>query len=413
MGGGVSFLGWIDHDPGHEQAVLKALGAAKGQDARDELGLGTIRDTFADLMFPGMSTIQERVRYFLFVQWCCEIAARERSADAILTSLRRLEVELIGRLSWLGEGQGVIGILSQDELERMPSEIYWNGLSVLGMKQVRGSRQRWARLTAAKRAARTTDPFAEELGSAADHGFAPDRPDPPPAFPRIEKIDFTLDQVEARFLRQRLRSACVEPTGIGHDYSLFPTLLAYRRRTRVEFPWDHPRIESLPPKAMALIMFAAAFSRVMYGATILYNARVAQLKLAPGEGGDERIFDAHVKKLRIWRASLGRADVRLVEERLDDLPELGLISRHRIEGTSMLFVRSWCRELGRAGDLLKVKSAVDLVANREQMLKVAAGTSRIASRAARSRWRGESGGPLDYRWSVVRSCLNDLAAAPR
>ena len=63
------FLGWIDHDPDQEQSVLRALGAAKGQDARDELGLGTVRDTLADLLFPGTSTIQQRARYFLFVQW--------------------------------------------------------------------------------------------------------------------------------------------------------------------------------------------------------------------------------------------------------------------------------------------------------------------------------------------------------
>ncbi len=29
-------------------------------DTRDELGLGTIRDGFADLLFPGTSTIQTR-----------------------------------------------------------------------------------------------------------------------------------------------------------------------------------------------------------------------------------------------------------------------------------------------------------------------------------------------------------------
>lgn len=48
----MNFLGWIDHDNEHEQSILRALGAIKGHDARDELGLGTIRDSFADLFFP-------------------------------------------------------------------------------------------------------------------------------------------------------------------------------------------------------------------------------------------------------------------------------------------------------------------------------------------------------------------------
>src|SRR5260370_41062032 len=83
-GGRLNFVGWIDHDSEHEQSILRALGAAKGHDARDELGLGTIRDSFADLFFPGLSTIQERVRYFLFAQWCCEIAARQGDAERIV-----------------------------------------------------------------------------------------------------------------------------------------------------------------------------------------------------------------------------------------------------------------------------------------------------------------------------------------
>ena len=95
----MNFLGWVDHDAEHEQSILRALGAAKGHDARDELGLGTIRDSFADLLFPGLSTIQERVRYFLFVQWCCEIAARQGDAERVVDELRKAEVALIKTLS--------------------------------------------------------------------------------------------------------------------------------------------------------------------------------------------------------------------------------------------------------------------------------------------------------------------------
>jgi hypothetical protein len=97
----LNFLGWVDHDGEHEQSILRALGAAKGHDARDELSLGTIRDSFADLLFPGLSTIQERVRYFLFVQWCCEIAARQGHAERIVDELRKAEVALIKTLSQL------------------------------------------------------------------------------------------------------------------------------------------------------------------------------------------------------------------------------------------------------------------------------------------------------------------------
>ena len=38
-------------------------------DTRDELGIGSVRDAFADTLFPGTSTITTRARYFLLVPW--------------------------------------------------------------------------------------------------------------------------------------------------------------------------------------------------------------------------------------------------------------------------------------------------------------------------------------------------------
>ena len=39
------------------------------RESRDELGLGSIRDSIADHIFPGTSTIQTRLRYMLFIHW--------------------------------------------------------------------------------------------------------------------------------------------------------------------------------------------------------------------------------------------------------------------------------------------------------------------------------------------------------
>jgi hypothetical protein len=46
--------------------MVDVISAFREQDTRDELGLGTIRDGFANILFPGTSTIQTRARYFLF-----------------------------------------------------------------------------------------------------------------------------------------------------------------------------------------------------------------------------------------------------------------------------------------------------------------------------------------------------------
>ena len=61
-----STLGWLDHDPHERERTTRILALFKERNAVDELGLGGIRDSFADQLFPGTSTIQTRLRYMLF-----------------------------------------------------------------------------------------------------------------------------------------------------------------------------------------------------------------------------------------------------------------------------------------------------------------------------------------------------------
>jgi hypothetical protein len=89
-----------------------------------------------------------------------------------------------------------------------------------------------------------------------------------------------------------------------------------------------------------------------------------------------------------------------------------VITRHSVDPHAVLFVRRWADRCRAPATLLADERAAALVGTREVFLKGAAGTSRIKSRKARARWRGESGSALDYRWRVARSCLNDLATAP-
>jgi hypothetical protein len=157
-------------------------------------------------------------------------------------------------------------------------------------------------------------------------------------------------------------------------------------------------------------MLGAAFSRLMHGAVILYNVRIAELMLA--DGGKLNVRDLHVAEFVKWRDLLAPADVDLVTRRIGELPALGTITRHSVDLDAILFVRRWADRCLAPETLLKDKKAAALVGDREVSLKAASGTSRIKFRKARARWRGESGTALDYRWRVARRCLNDLATAP-
>ncbi len=387
--------------------MLRSLGAAKGHDARDELGLGTIRDSFADIFFPGISTIQSRLRYFLFVQWCCETATRQSGEAKITEALRRTEVALIKSLTPLGEGAGVIGIIGQENLERMPSEIYWAGLQLLRMRRLGGSRQRWARHVLVEAQRTAAAPAPEEGVLAASTGFDPSRPDPPFGFPNVHGLDFSLDNAEAKFLRDRLKSACVNPEGRGLEHNLFASYCGYRRRTDAPAAWEHPYCGKLQPDTRDLLMLAAAFARLMQGAAILYNLCVAELVLA--EGGSLEARDRHRADMQAWIDALLSHDVTRVRDHIDEVHLIANYTRHKIDWQAIKFVKSWAKLCESPQTLLDSPRGRTLVSNREAALKGPSGTSRIRSAKARKRWRGDSGTFMDFRWSVARNYLNDLA----
>jgi hypothetical protein len=141
------------------------------------------------------------------------------------------------------------------------------------------------------------------------------------------------------FLRNWLKNACVDPAGRGYEYNLFGPFSVDRRKTSAGDAWDHPRVAQLRPATRDLLMLGGAFSRLMYGAVILYNVRVAGLMVADGNKLDVR--DRHVVAFHTWQDRLSPADVDLVARRIEELPALGAITRHSVDPHSVVFVRRW------------------------------------------------------------------------
>jgi hypothetical protein len=63
----ISALGWVSFGSAEAEALNALIGALADSEARDELRIGAIRDGFSDLLFPGTSTVQTRLRYFLMI----------------------------------------------------------------------------------------------------------------------------------------------------------------------------------------------------------------------------------------------------------------------------------------------------------------------------------------------------------
>src|SRR5262245_38969001 len=121
-----SAFSWLDHDESERRKMLEVVNLFREKGTLDELGFGTIRDTFAEHFFPGTSTIQTRVRYFLFIPWIYLKLEQERVASAhVDQQARRWQAQLAHSLADGGEGEGTGAIGSQagERLQRPPSVV--------------------------------------------------------------------------------------------------------------------------------------------------------------------------------------------------------------------------------------------------------------------------------------------------
>lgn len=139
-------IGWVDLSNDDRDKVMAVIDLMESSaSAVDELGIGVIRDHFADCLFPGTSTIQTRSKYFFIIPWVMK-EVENKSAHSVETfrkQLRKEELKLIDILkdnernkTGTIEQKGIIGSRSGRSLKRLPSEIYWNGLRTYGIFRI-------------------------------------------------------------------------------------------------------------------------------------------------------------------------------------------------------------------------------------------------------------------------------------
>src|SRR5256886_15590883 len=146
IGVGMSAFVWLDYSERERRKMLDIVDLFREHDTRDELGIGSVRDTFADLFFPGTSTIMTRARYFLLVPWIYQRLEKQRVGSAqIAEGARRGETDLIDAIEESDDNSGTIGTLARTALKRLPSNIYWQGLGISGIRAFIGLQAQYHR----------------------------------------------------------------------------------------------------------------------------------------------------------------------------------------------------------------------------------------------------------------------------
>lgn len=375
--------------------MIEVVALFRERDTRDELGLGSIRDAFAELFFPGTSTLQTRARYFLFVPWLYRHFETHRQAKTqVEQRLHWDENQLIKTLKDAGE-EGVIGQRSGASLQRYPSSIYWNGLRRWGILRYTGSQSQYHRwLDSALFAPLYADVEGEAAAGWENPNWDPALPEGAPDLKLT--ATFTLSPAEAAYLRDRLQIFC--------PGSLLKTLVERCAPVGdVTFIWEHPQLGEFSTAQQQAIRHAQVFSTLMQGASLLYNLMLADLVT------NTDLVTTYQDDLLQWREGLASLSPWLPHWDQQAFWQL-VHANGRIPTLTEQFVRRWldlCISAGSPPDVATDATARALVREREIRLKRS--RSRFESLRHRELWSGAAGiAPLDFRWRIAQRLTNDI-----
>lgn len=380
-------LGWVDFSKSDRDMVLNVLRQLTEPGAVDELGIGTIRDGFANILFPGTSTIQTRAKYLFLIPYICLELERGKKLPPheFVDALEQNELNLIDLLAVNG-AEGVIGQRSRQTLRRKPSSIYWNALRTYGILAEPVTMNEYAALSYARKA---TSEQQKRLGrrqvkdedDATDDcdtgrgGVSPWRAPPPPENWR-DSLSIDLTAVEATYLRERILAM---PS--TRD-SLLALVLRENRLDFIEYAC-FDEIDNLqvlmPPQMLRDYQLARDFARFIIGAQIRYNIIYSA---GQNEDASER-WERYLQE----RPTVSLADIQ---------------SRLKPRASVMRFLKAYQNTIGN-------ESLLDsLIIEREKALKGPA-RSKLTNKELYL-YDGESINlePLTYRLSNVQRIVRDI-----
>ncbi|MDT0634890.1 DUF6361 family protein [Spectribacter hydrogenooxidans] len=399
-----SSFSWLDYSDRERRRVLDVVRSLSERDTRDELGVATVRDALADLLAPGVSTIQTRARYFLFIPWIyrqIEERIRKKSGHVdkawVARKARNEEIDLIDHLRKAGNSDGVIGSWAGKSLQRLPSSVYWNGLREWRIRlcpwALDGYHHRLAVNGAPPRQ-------SSEISDGALPNWHPGLPEAPDGFP--EGATMTLRTEDAEYLRDRILQQ--------HSGSLLGQLvLGDARAATVPEPWAALELGiELPPEVVTTLRHAREFSLAMNGAVLIYNLMLAQAPQTPRDEWIER----YRSMLRDWANEIHLHAAALAGWDRTDFWRTVARARPQVPSRTQNFINTWLDWLLAARDPAALADDIDvrtLIENRERQLKKA--QARLQNPRLLELWNGATGSGtarMNYRWDVMRTHLTDI-----
>lgn len=385
-------IGWVDFSKEERNKVVSILRLLGTQTALDELGVGTVRDGFSDLIFPGISTLQTRAKYFVLIPYLFALAEIRtfKSPREVLEFIHTQENQLVRTLVEQSPGaDGIIGSRNYKQgktVKMKPSTIYWSGLratSILRYPDM--SIDNACRVTMARGQKRHETVLKTEGEETAGDDKDALRGGLPVVFsPIAADYDFMktaaieLTVAEAEYLYERFT----------RSVNTCNSLTAYMLKNKLLFPsFEEIPADNLDGDLKHSVRLAQEFADFIYGAHLLYNIIYAE-----GCGYEDEDTVYIKEEFDDWRG-----DYRSID--LDDV-----IATTRCAGDTGHFLKLFDKAIRERN----VPAARELIIRREKQVKP---NRAKLNRPEQYRYeRPVHYYKMDYRYGTAKTIIADILA---
>ena len=406
-------LGYINFSQEERNNLYKVIQSIREPHAIDELGIGRIRDAFSNKMFPGMSTLHNRAKYFVVLPCLYHQAEKGQynSKNEVIQKVLDLEIKLTRQLvEWCkgvnaSENYGITGSTVIDAAEKSsskyvkydPSYIYWGGLVTYEFVRMDGNVYELI-FKRSKHPEKHCKLMSD--GCDGDSEDLSGRPQPlfytgglNYKFDGKTPISIKLTRQEAEFIKDR----------ITRSEKSHNSLLSYLL-THPEIPTDKDRFldlgsvwGELPDEYRRLYLLAARFSKFIYMLRIFYNyIYIKKTHQDPDEGEIKS-----QEMLQRYRDFYAENKENLSKEKLEE------VLKYVDNDVADIYVKSFVRQAAEYVENEQFDELEKCIIRREKDTKGAA-------LAKLTNWRKYVGKEhveafeLDYRWSRVSSMIKEI-----
>lgn len=392
-------LGWIDFSKTERSKILSVLDMLSEAGTLDELGVAPIRDGFANIFFPGTTTLQTRAKYFFIVPYILKDSelGRETNPNKVLQTIDQTEKECAQMfLAQNRKERGVVGRVALQRgswVKQTPAHIYWTGLKRYGIfvggnlslsEYVRAGCAMKAQKSTLKSLGNRNDKVEEDKREQDDRDagdlFKMQFWKIPTYKPEWkEKLTIDLTPEEAYFLKRQITGNCegsMLAYILEHDMRQF---LACRSFNDLEALTDR-----FPEQMRKDYRMALEFADFFYAIQTVYNIIVS-------DGKNDKANEEYERQKPYWK-QIAVLNLDAMKERLN-----------LYRNTKLFSFLKQAQERMLADDLEGLK---ECIAEREEKLKNQRAKTKRPGEFDTNKWYG--GVMLDYRFAQAKTMLRDI-----